>query len=82
MKIDEYVPERIPIIIASAKSPKVSPPKTSSIPTRNTVERPVISERVKTSAIERLTICEKAARGIRGTFSRMRSKTMIVSYIE
>ena len=42
----------------------------------------MISDRVSTSLIERLTICEKAARGIRGTFSRTRSKTMIVSYIE
>ena len=37
------------------------------------------SDRVSTSLIERLTICEKAARGIRGMFSRIRSKTMIVS---
>ena len=42
----------------------------------------MISDRVRTSLIERLTICEKAARGIRGTFSRMRSKTITVSYIE
>ena len=76
------MPEKTPIIIARAKSPSVSPPKTSSTATRKTVERPVISDRVRTSLIERLTICEKAARGIRGTFSRMRSKTMIVSYIE
>jgi hypothetical protein len=82
MKIDEYVPEATPIIIASAKSRRVSPPKTSSIPIRKTVERPVISDRVRTSLIERLTIWENAARGIRGTFSRIRSKTMIVSYIE
>ena len=54
----------------------------SSTAIRNTVERPVISDRVSTSLIERLTIWEKAARGIRGTFSRIRSKTMIVSYIE
>jgi hypothetical protein len=60
----------------------VSPPKISSTPIRNTVESPVISDLVSTSLTERLTICEKAARGIRGTFSRIRSKTMIVSYIE
>ena len=54
----------------------------NSTPTRNTVERPVISDRVKTSLMERFAIWEKAARGIRGTFSRIRSKTMIVSYIE
>ena len=39
----------------------------------------VASDRVSTSLIERLTICENAARGIRGMFSRIRSKTMIVS---
>ncbi len=82
MKIDEYVPEATPTIIAKAKSRSVSPPNTSSTPIRNTVDRPVISDRVRTSLIERLTICEKAARGIRGTFSRTRSNTMIVSYIE
>ena len=82
MKIDEYVPEAIPTIIAKAKPRRVSSPKTRSMPTRNTVERPVMSDRVRTSAIERLTIWEKAARGMRGTFSRMRSNTMIVSYIE
>ena len=72
----------MPTIIAKAKSRSVSPPKTSSTATRNTVERPVISDRVRTSLIERFTICEKAARGRRGTFSRMRSNTMTVSYSE
>ena len=47
--------------------------------TRNTVDRPVISDRVRTSLIERLTTWEKAARGSRGTFSRTRSKTITVS---
>ena len=46
---------------------------------RNTLERPVISDRVRPSLIERLTICEKVARGRRGTFSRIRSKTMTQS---
>jgi hypothetical protein len=47
--------------------------------TASRVEKLVARDRVSTSLIERLTICEKAARGIRGTFSRIRSKTMIVS---
>ena len=42
----------------------------------------VASDRVSTSDIERLTIWENAARGIRGMFSRTRSNTMIVSYSE
>ena len=43
------------------------------------VQKLVASERTMTSDIERLTIWEKAALGMRGTFSRMRSNTMIVS---
>ena len=42
----------------------------------------VASDLVSTSDIERFTICENAARGIRGMFSRTRSNTMIVSYRE
>ena len=57
----------------------MGPPKTISEPTASRVEKVVASERVSTSLIERLTICENAARGIRGMFSRTRSKTMIVS---
>ena len=43
---------------------------------------PVISDRVRTSLIDLLAIWENAARGIRGTFSRIRSNTITVSYIE
>ena len=50
--------------------------------TRTTVESPVISDRVSTSLIDLLAIWENAARGIRGTFSRIRSNTITVSYIE
>jgi hypothetical protein len=42
----------------------------------------VASDRVSTSDIERFAICENVARGMRGTFSRIRSNTMIVSYSE
>ena len=69
MKIDEYVPERIPTRIAKAKSCRVTPPKISSEMTPSRVVKLVASERVRTSLIERLTICEKAARGMRGMFS-------------
>ena len=57
----------------------MSPPKSSSAITGSSVQSVVASDRVSTSHIERLTICEKAARGMRGTFSRTRSNTMIVS---
>ncbi len=82
MKIDEYAPEAMPIISANAKSFSVSPPNSSSASTGSSVQKLVASDLVSTSDIERLTICENAARGIRGTFSRIRSKTMIVSYSE
>ena len=39
----------------------------------------VASDRTMTSLIDRLEICANVARGMRGTFSRMRSNTMIVS---
>ena len=82
MKIEEYAPEAIPTISANAKSFSVSPPNSSSASTGSRVQKLVASDRVSTSDIERLTICENAARGIRGTFSRTRSNTMIVSYSE
>ena len=69
----------MPTISAKAKSFSVAPPKSSSAITGRSVQKLVASDLVSTSDIERLTICEKAARGIRGTFSRTRSKTMIVS---
>ena len=47
--------------------------------TGSSVQKVVASDRVSTSDIERLTTCENAARGMRGTFSRTRSNTMIVS---
>ena len=79
MKIDEYVPEAMPTSSANAKSFSVSPPKSSSASTGSSVQKLVASERMMTSDIERLTICENAALGIRGMFSRTRSNTMIVS---
>ncbi len=67
---------------AKAKSLSVSPPNSSSASTGRSVQKVVASDRVSTSDIDLLTIWEKAARGIRGTFSLTRSKTMIVSYRE
>jgi len=64
---------------AKAKSLSVSPPKKNSPITGSTEQNEVASERTITSDIDRLTIWENAALGIRGTFSRIRSNTMIVS---
>ena len=86
MKIDEYAPDATPISSANAKSvssvdPGV-PPNSSSATIGISVHAVVAIDRVSTSDMDRLTIWEKAARGIRGMFSRTRSNTMIVSYIE
>src|SRR3954447_9858555 len=82
MNTDEYAPEMTPTSSANAKSFSVSPPNRSSASTGSAVQNDVASDRVSTSDIERLTICEKVALGMRGMFSRMRSNTMIVSYKE
>ena len=79
MKTDEYVPESVPTSSAKAKSCSVSPPKRNSARTGSAVQKLVASERTMTSLIERFTIWENAALGMRGTFSRIRSNTMIVS---
>ena len=79
MKIDEYAPEITPTSSANAKSFSVSPPNRSSEPTGISTTKLVASDRVKTSDIERFAICEKVARGMRGTFSRIRSNTITVS---
>ena len=82
MKIDEYAPDATPTNSAKPKSRSVESPNTTSASTGSSVQNVVASDRVMTSDIERLTICENAARGIRGMFSRTRSNTMIVSYSE
>ena len=79
MKIDEYVPDAIPTSSANAKSFSVSPPNSSSAATPISVHMEVASDRVSTSLIERFTIWEKAARGMRGAFSRIRSNTITTS---
>ena len=79
MKIDEYAPDAIPTSSANAKSFSVSPPKISSDVIGSSVQNDVASDRVSTSLMERLTICENAARGMRGAFSRTRSNTITVS---
>ena len=58
------------------------PPNRSSAMIGISVQEVVAIDRVSTSDIDRFTICENAARGMRGMFSRTRSNTMIVSYIE
>ena len=79
MKTDEYVPDAVPMMSAIANWRSVSPPNANRPRIGSSVQKDVARERVSTSLIDRLTICEYAARGMRGTFSRIRSNTMIVS---
>ena len=71
-----------PTSSANAKSLSVSPPKNSSETIGSTVMSVVASERRIVSQIDTSAICANGARRISGMFSRMRSNTMIVSYIE
>ena len=80
MKIDEYAPDAMPTISANAKSFSVAPPYTSSAPTGSSVMNVVVSERRIVSHSETFVIvANDAFPRISGTFSRTRSKMMIVS---
>ena len=72
----------MPTSSANAKSLSVSPPKTYSAATGSSVMNVVASDRGMTSHSETFPMTRIDARRISGTFSRMRSKMMIVSYIE
>ena len=71
-----------PMSSANAKSLSVSPPKKSSAAIGRQVMNVVASERRIVSQIETFAIVANGARRISGMFSLMRSKMMIVSYIE
>ena len=73
------MPDATPTSSAKPKSFSVCPPNSISAAIGMSVDALVASDRVSTSDIDRLTIWENVARGIRGTFSRIRSNTMIVS---
>ena len=69
----------MPTISAKAKSFSVAPPKTSSEKIGSSVMKVVASERRIVSQSETFAIVANGARRISGTFSRIRSKMMIVS---
>ena len=79
MKMVEYAPEPIPTRSANAKSFSVSPPKTSSDATGSSVMNVVASERRIVSHSDWFAIAAKLERRMSWTFSRTRSKMMIVS---
>ena len=69
----------MPTISANAKSFSVAPPKRSSAPIGSKVMKEVSSERLIVSQSDTFAIVANEARRIVGTFSRIRSKMMIVS---
>ncbi len=79
MKIDEYAPEPMPTSSANAKSFSVAPPNVSNEATGSSVMNVVARERRIVSQSEMFAIVAKDDRRISGTFSRIRSKMMIVS---
>ena len=78
---EEYVPTNTPMSIAKAKPCTPGPPKRYSVPTASSVVPEVRTVRLIVWLIESLTICGVGS-GRRPLFSRMRSKTMIVSLSE
>ena len=68
-----------PMSSANAKSFSVAPPKRNSAPTGSSVMNVVASERRIVSQSETFAIVANDARRMIGTFSRIRSKMMIVS---
>src|SRR5690606_18997690 len=80
--IEENVPVITPISIANAKPRVTSPPTINKInTTKNTVSE-VIMVRGKVSLIARLTTDFLSSSGFLRKYSRIRSNTMIVSFIE
>ena len=69
----------MPTSSANAKSLSVAPPKKYSDSTGSSVMIVVASERRIVSHSETFAIVANGCRRISGTFSRMRSKMMIVS---
>ncbi len=68
-----------PIISAKAKSLRVAPPKMKSAAIGRSVIVEVVIDRRIVSQSETLVITAKGWARMRGMFSRMRSKTMVVS---
>src|ERR1700733_8426590 len=82
LKIELYVPVTMPMSSASTKPRIESPPKMTSDRSTNTTVSDVFSERVMVCTVERLITWSKVSRGPTRRFSRTRSKTTMVSWIE
>src|SRR6185295_17693487 len=80
--IDEYVPMMMPIVKASAKPLNTSPPNNTIATTETKVRPDVITVRESVWLIESFAIWARLSFRRNLTFSRIRSKTTIVSFIE
>ena len=80
MKMDEYVPEMIPRRSARTKTRMALPPNRNSASSVNTTVRLVLIDRPNVWSTEWLTIAAKGSPAWRALFSRIRSKTTIVSW--
>ena len=82
LKIELKVPVTIPMSSASTKPRIDDPPKSTSAKRTKVTVSAVFSERVMVCTVDRFTIWSKVSRGPVRRFSRMRSKTTMVSWME
>ena len=80
--MDEYAPEMIPMSSASAKFRMEYPPKEYSARRVKTTVTPVMRDRTMVCMIEKLMTGLSGSPGFSFRFSRIRSKTTIVSWTE
>src|SRR5712692_2881472 len=82
LKIELYVPDTMPIRSASAKPFKVSPPATRIATRTRTTVKLVMIERTAVCMMLRFTTWSNESLWLTRRFSRIRSKTTMVSWTE
>jgi len=82
MKIDEKVPTTIPITSASENPRSTGPPNTSNESAASSVSPEVNTVRLNVWLMLRLIVWASGSRSLQRRFSRMRSNTTMVSFIE
>src|SRR6266851_2590829 len=82
LKIELYVPDTMPISRASAKPFKVSPPATRIATRTRTTVKLVMIDRTAVCMMLMFTTCSNESLWLTRRFSRIRSKTTMVSWTE
>src|SRR6266851_7421878 len=82
LKIELYVPDTMPISRASAKPFRVSPPATRLATRTRTTVKLVMIDRTAVCMMLRFTTCSNESLWLTRRFSRIRSKTTMVSWTE